>query len=183
MRKFSMIALLTVMALVLVACGDTGDSASDANSAQNLQPNLPEYTVTTSDSLEDAITAAAGAAALGSGNVPLAAGIARAEVVVQCLKDAGVADARAYVQKSPTNIVPESGVSFVLNQSRLTTNLVNCLTTTGGDISAQAVVIEPCPGSGEFTRNEEEFIYMYIGVGTDICGKFQQHFTNLESGT
>ena len=183
MRKLSLLILLLTMALVVAACNSTGDSQDDAASAQNVQPNLPGYTVTTSDSLEDAITAAAGAGALTTGNVPLAAGIARAEVVLQCMKDAGAVDARAYVQNNPSGVVPEGGVSIVLNTTRFNRNLLGCLTTTGGEISAQAVTIEPCTGSGDFTYSGESFNYVYVGVGDDVCGKFNQHFTNLKNGT
>lgn len=180
MRKFLTLIAFLLLAVAVSACQPTGDTSEDAASAQNVQPNISGYTVTTSDSLEDAITAAAGAAALSGGNVPLAAGIARAETVLQCMKDAGAADARAYVQQNPDGVVPQAGASLIVNKTRFNRNLVACLTTTGGEMSAQAVVIEPCTGSGEFNFLDEEFSYLYIGVGDDICAHFNNHFASME---
>lgn len=173
---------LFVLMLALAACGDTGDTRSDPEAAQQLQPNITGYTRSNADSLVDAITAAGAGASLTTGNVPAAAAIAKAEAVVQCLQDRGAVDASVYVETSPANIVPEAGVSVIINQTRVNQNLLSCLTLgqTEG-ITAQGVTIEPCTSSGNFTYKGDNFTYVYIGVGDNLCGFFAQHFASIQA--
>ncbi len=174
--------ILLVVILALAACGTTGDTRNDAEAAQQLQPSITGYTRSNADSLVDAITAAGAGASLTSGNVPAAAAIAKAEAVVQCLQDRGAADASMYVETSPASIIPEAGVSIVINQTRVNQNLLSCLTTSQTDeITAQALTIEPCTGNGNFKFKGDDFTYMYIGVGNNLCGFFAQHFASVSA--
>jgi hypothetical protein len=181
-RKLGMLALgLSVM---LAACTPTGDTSNDAASAQNLQPNISGYNITNSNSITDALTTAGAGAALASGNAPVAAAIAKAEAVLQCMQDTGAIDARVYVEAAQTGVIPETGASVVINSTRVNRNLFNCLTTgrtTDPGITAQAVEIVPCTGSGEFTYQGEKFTYLYIGVGDRLCGFFNQHFESIKA--
>ena len=184
MRKTLLISLMiTLLAVLISACQPTGDTQADTASAQNLQPNIVGYTTSNADSLVSAITTAGAGAALTTGNAPLAAAIARADTVIACLRSAGAVDARTYLQNAATNIIPEAGVSIIINQTRVNRNLLACLTTTGdsGLFSQQAVTIEPCTGSGNFRFQNEEFTYIYVGVGSGICGFFSQHFDSIRA--
>lgn len=182
MRK--LFVLLLLLAVVLAACDDTGDRAADETSAQSLLPTINGYTTYESTELQDSITAAGAGAALASGNVPLAAGIARADAVIDCLQFRGAVAAQAYVETQPQELVPEAGAVFILNTTRLAENLVSCLTQTGPDNpSALNVQVEPCAEGGSFRFGEEDFSYMYIGAGDRLCGFFEQHFSNLGATT
>jgi hypothetical protein len=177
MKKGLSVLLILLMGAFLVAC-DTTDTAQDAAAAQQVQPNLAGFERSNADSVTDAITRIGAGATLTTGNAPGAAAIARMEQVLQCFQDVGAVDASIYVQQNVTDVVPDAGLSIVLNQTRMNRNLINCLTTTGGDdgIDAQAVNIQPCAQSGNFTYQEEDFAYAYIGVGNTICTEFDAHF-------
>jgi uncharacterized lipoprotein YajG len=179
---FKLIALLIIL-LMLAACGTTGDTRNDAEAAQQLQPNITGYTKSNADSLIDALTAAGAGASLTSGNVPAAAAITKAEAVVQCLQDRGAADASMYIETSPASIIPEAGVSIVINQTRVNQNLLSCLTTgQTEEITAQALTIEPCTANGNFKYKGDDFTYIYVGVGNNLCGFFAQHFASVSAG-
>jgi hypothetical protein len=172
--------LLFVLAFALVACDDTGDRAEDETSVQNLMPNIVGYTTYESDNIQDAIITAGAGAALTSGNAPLAAAIARADFVLDCLRDRGAVDAQMYVETQQSSIVPQAGAVLILSQTRLERNILSCLTETG-PAGAQSLTlsIEPCADAGSFTRNDETYSYLYVGAGGDLCGYFVQHFDNL----
>lgn len=172
--------ILILLAVFIAACGPTGDTATDETSAENLLPNISGYTATQTNSVITALTAAGAGAALTGGNVPVAVALERTDKILQCLQERGAVGARVYVEQNPTSIVPEAGAAVVLNQTRFNRNLLSCLVegSTSG-FSTQSVTIEPCTGSGNFTFRDEEFAYIYVGVGPNLCGYFSQHFTNL----
>jgi hypothetical protein len=181
MKKFH-ILLLPVLLVVLVACGNNNQTSADAAAAQQLLPNIVGYTASDVDSIVDALTKAGAGGALASGNVPAAAAVARAEVVIQCLQDKGVVGGKSYLQQVATDLIPQAGVAVVINQSRLNENLLGCLLTGGNTgFSAQAVTIEPCAMSGSFSFQNNSYAYIYVGVGDEICGYFAQHFTSLSA--
>ncbi|MCU0513693.1 MAG: hypothetical protein MUE40_14130 [Anaerolineae bacterium] len=175
--------VMCLLVLVLAACTPTGDTRNDGAAAQQLQPNVTGYTVSNADSLTDALTTAGAGAALTGGNVPAAAAISRAEAVLQCMQDAGAADARIYVETRPAGIIPETGASVVINTTRVNRNLLSCLLSgpQAQNFSAQAVQIVPCTGSGNFRYQGEEFTYLYVGVGDRLCGFFNQHFEAVKA--
>jgi len=173
--------VLLILVLVVAACGPTGDSASDSVSAETLLPNINGYARTDTVNLQDAITAAGSGAALTSGNAPLAAGIARIDVMVDCFREVGAVAANSYVESSPSDIIPKAGIVAVINQTRVESNLLACALTTGGDASAQAVGgIEPCGASGSFVYRENNITYVYAATNPELCGLFQGHFTSVE---
>lgn len=175
--------LALFLSFALAACGDNNQTKNDTNAAQRLLPTINGYTATDADSLVDAVTAAGAGASLTTGNLPLAAAIARGETVLQCLQDKGAAGGRTYVQTNPTDIVPQAGAVFIINQTRVNQNLLSCFLTTGAQAQgarAQAVSIEPCGEGGNFTFENNEYAYLYVGVGSEICGYFAQHFSNLK---
>lgn len=179
MNKKLIIGLMIIMALVLAGC-DTGDSATDATAAQNLQPNFTDnYTSYEGGNMLDTMSDAAGAAALASGNVPLAAAIERAGTIIGCLEDRGAVSARGYLETSPSGIVPQGGVSLVINDDRVATNLLGCA-AEGPSVGAQSLV-EVCTDTGTFTFSGENFTYLYFGSGENFCAAIQQHFGNLTS--
>lgn len=181
MRKIALI--MAVLMMVLAACDNinTTDSRTDVESAQNVMPNLANYTVADMDSWADLATTAASGAALTSGNAPLAAGILRAEQVVQCLQDTGSLSAQSYIENQPQGIIPQAGAVMIVNQTRLNQNLLACLLTTGqeGGMTTQSIQIQPCTGAGTFQYQEDDFSYLYIGVGDGLCNAFSQHFQSL----
>lgn len=174
----SILVVISIIALTLAACTPTGDDTSQPEAAQNLLPNINGYNANSVSNVVSAFTTIAAGASATTGNIPLAAGIARAEVVVNCLQNTGSIAANTYIEASPANIVPEVGMAVVINETRLSNNLLACLLDAGP--AAQAVVIEPCVGNGSFTFNGDRVSYVYVGVGERLCGFFAQHFSNLE---
>ncbi|MCB9460898.1 MAG: hypothetical protein H6670_14695 [Anaerolineaceae bacterium] len=180
MRKFVTIPVLVLMLIVASACQTIG-TANDATSAQRFLPNIVGYTATDADSLVDAITTAGAGAALTSGNIPAIAAIQRADAMIQCLQETGSIAGKVYTQDQWTDIVPEAGVSIVVNRTRVNQNVIACLSSTGGGLTTQSVRVEPCARTGDFTVNGEDFTYIYVGVGNNICGLFQLHFNNVQA--
>ncbi len=172
LRKSVLLLGVVLLAVVLAAC-ETGDSASDSASAQNVQPNIEGYTIQTFDNYSDALAAVAGTGALASGNIPLAAGIERLSTALECLQDVGAVSANIYT-RSGDNIIPQVGVSLVVNQTRVERNILACLTET--PLSAQGVEIQMCPTTGNFSYEGEEFYFAYFGVGDQICEAFSTHY-------
>jgi predicted small secreted protein len=175
MKRALSLLLILLVAMVLSAC-DTTDTAQDASAAQQVQPNLAGFERSNADSITDAISRIGAGATLTTGNAPGAAAIARMEQVLQCFQDVGAVDASIYVQQEVTNMIPDAGLSIVLNQTRMNRNMIACLTNPDGGFSAQSLQIQPCAQSGNFTYQEEDFAYAYIGVGDTICTGFNAHF-------
>lgn len=178
-KQVTIVALLLLITSVLTACGvKTNDTKNDVSSAQNVQPRLAGYEVRDVDNIVDAFSTALGASALATGNIPLAATIERVNSGLGCLQEAGALSGQLYIQNENVQIVPQGGVVVVGNVDRIQRNLLSCVTS---GFSAQSVLeIQPCFQTGEFTYNNENFVYMYGGAGAGICASFQTHFvTNL----
>jgi hypothetical protein len=181
MNRWLVWSLVIGIALVSAACQPTNQTRNDAAAAQQLQPNITGYTVTNADSIVDTLTTAGAGAALANGAAPVAAAIAKAEAIMQCMQGVGAVDARIYVESNPQGVIPESGASIVLNQTRFNQNLLSCLTTgQTTSFAAQAVTLEPCTGTGTFTYQNENFTYLYVGVGDNLCGYFANHFESIK---
>lgn len=174
---------LILAAFVLAGCGsNTSQTRNDGVAAQQLLPAIAGYTASNVDSLVDALTAAGAGASLTTGNLPVAAAIARAETTLQCLQDRGAVGGQSYVQQVLSDLVPEAGVVVIVNNDRLGENFLGCLLTAGSErFSAQAVQIQPCAQAGTFTHENNNYSYVYVGVGDALCGYFVQHFTSLNA--
>lgn len=176
--RLRLLALITIIAFVLVACEPSGDTTTDALSAQNQQPALVGYQTTDLDVAGDALLAAAGGSAVATGNVPLAAAIQRGDALLQCLQDTGAASGLMYVEENPPLLVPQVGASLVVNKTRVQRNIFSCLTELG--FGAQSALdIEPCAAHGEFTVDGDEFFFAYVGIGSGICLGFEEHYASF----
>lgn len=173
--------MIVLAAFALAACNPTGDTSSDATSAQNLQPALTGYQVQNVDNVLDAFATTAGAGAVASGNVPLAATIERVNTLLQCMQDVGAVSGSIYLQSENISFgIPQAGVSIVVNKTRVERNFLSCLTQQ--PFSAQAVLdIQPCAESGSFIFEGQEYYYAFAGAGSGICAGFYTHFQNYDS--
>ncbi len=174
------LACLLIAIMLLAACGDTGNEADDAKSAQRLLPNLVDFSASDIDATVDGAFAAVGGAALMGGQFGLTAVIAKAEQILQCFQDRGALAARYYQQSDTSLTSPRVGASLVINQSRVNQELVNC--ALGGqedESSAQTFSIEPCASAGTFAYEGDTISYVYVGSHPDVCDVFQLHFDNL----
>ena len=180
MKTLRLAGWLSLMMLALAACGTTGNISGDAQSAQRLLPNLAGFTVTDVDTSIDGAFAAAGGAALVSGQVAITAAIAKVEQVLQCFQDRGAIAARFYNEANPDSIVPLVGAVLVINQSRVNQELINCI--LGGQeapASAQTIAIEPCASAGTFNYQGDTVSFVYVGSHSSVCALYEQHFNNL----
>ena len=184
MKLPRVVALLALMLPLLSACGDTGNEADDAKSAQRLLPNLVDYSASDIDATVDGAFAAVGGAALMGGQFGLTAVIAKAEQILQCFQDRGALAARYYQHSDTSLTAPKIGASLVINQSRVNQELINC--ALGGqedNASAQTFSIEPCASAGTLNYEGDTISYVYVGSHPDVCDVFQLHFDNLASAS
>ncbi len=178
------LACLLMAIMLLGACGDTGNEADDAKSAQRLLPNLVGFSASDIDATVDGAFAAVGGAALMGGQFGLTAVIAKAEQILQCFQDRGALAARFYQHSDTTLTAPKIGASLVINQSRVNQELVNC--ALGGQeegASAQNFSIEPCASAGTLGYEGDTISYVYVGSHPDVCDVFQLHFDNLAAAS
>jgi hypothetical protein len=187
MKRIGLFLLVGLIALLTAACGATGNtnnSSTDAEAAQNLQPNIAGYNVTTVDTVTDALAKLGVGAGVLTGDGALVALVTRAESTLQCFQDKGAIDAKAYSEANAASLsLPESGLSIVINNSRLTQEALGCLTGSGSTQRPMAQAIQPCVATGQFTYRSNSYTYVYVGLGDQLCGYFQQHFENLTRGS
>lgn len=175
MQKRMTLILLAIVALLIAACNtQTEGEAGDTTSAQTLQPNIAGYEVRDVDNIVDGFSTAIAASAVTSGNVPLAVAIERINTTLECLQDTGAISGQIYIQQEDVQVVPQGGTSIVVNLDRVQRNVFGCVTDQ--PLSAQSLSIEPCFQTGQFTYEEQTFVYMYAGAGANICAAFQTHF-------
>ena len=184
MRKPFSLILIGLAAMLMAACsiGNTNNKSTDPQAAQNLQPNISGYQVTSVDNVTDALAKLGMTAGTLQGNPLLVAFVSRAESTLQCFQDKGAVDAKAYSQlniSDPLN--PQAGMSIVINQDRVTQEALGCLTGSSANQRTMAQAVEPCVSTGQFTYSNNNYTYVYVGVGDQLCGYFQQHFDNLQS--
>ena len=172
MRQSKILVLLMVLALALAAC-QTSDTNNQATSAQSLQPTITGFRVESGDNVIQTFTTTVATGSLATGNVPLAAAIERVGTALTCLTDAGAIAGNVYVQ-DPAGVIPQTGLSIIVNRTRVERNILGCVADL--PFSAQAVELEPCAETGNFTYQNEEFYYVYVGIGSELCGAFNQHF-------
>ena len=180
MKLLHLLAIMSLVLPLLAACSDTGNVANDANSAQRLLPNLAAYSATDVDTTVDGAFAAVGGATLISGQIGIAAALAKAEQILQCFQDRGALAAKFYRQSDSTITAPKIGGAMVINQSRISQEMINC--ALGGQedtASAQTFSIEPCASAGTFEYEGDNISYVYVGSHPDVCAVFQLHFDNL----
>ncbi len=180
MTTLRLLALFSLALPLLAGCGDTGNEANDANSAQRLLPNIVNYSASDVDTTIDSAFAAVGGAALMGGQIGITAAIAKVEQVLQCFQDRGAIAARFYQESDTTLTAPKVGGALVINQTRVNQELINC--ALGGQedsASAQAFSIEPCASAGTISYEGDTVSYVYVGSHTDVCAAFQLHFDNL----
>ncbi|MDE2818236.1 MAG: hypothetical protein OXI40_00720 [Chloroflexota bacterium] len=176
-------ALMLILAFI-TACSDTGNTSTDALSAQRLLPNLADYTATDVDTTIDGAFAAVGGAALVGGQIGITAFVAKAEQILQCFQDRGALAAKFYSKSQPGNAVPQVGAVLVINQSRINQEMINC--ALGGQeesLSAQSLNIEPCASAGTIGYQGDTISYVYAGSHPDVCALYQLHFDNLAKQT
>lgn len=169
-----------VMLMAISACSDTGNTSTDALSAQRLLPNLADYTATDVDTTLDGAFAAVGGAALVGGQIGITAFVAKAEQILQCFQDRGAIAAKFYSKTNAGSTIPQVGAVLVVNQSRINQEMINC--ALGGQeeaVSAHSLNIEPCASAGTITYEGDTISYVYAGSHPDVCALYQLHFDNL----
>lgn len=178
MRKALFLIGLMTMALLLAAC-ETGDSAADPESAQNLQPPLNGFDQEVANDLLENFAAIAGTGSAATGNIPAAAALERINSTLTCLEDVGAVSAVIHRQQNP-GAIPQTGVTLIVNQTRVEENILSCVTQL--PFSAQSLdSIEICTQTGNFTNAGDSYFYGYIGFGTDFCDQVSTYFSGLES--
>ncbi len=175
----SIVLIIGVLLMALLAGCQTGDTASDPAAAQSFVPaTLPGYNVTAATDILAELEKVGVGASVVTGNVPLAAAIAKLEGMISCYRNVGAIEARLYTEAKPNTIIPKIGVLAVINTTRLQRNLLSCAVSLGTDgVGAQAVgEIQLCASSGSKEVNGESLQYIYAATSPELCATFQQPF-------
>ncbi len=182
--------MLMIAVLLVAACSriglpggavvpTTGDTASDASSAQQFVPDLPGYISTDATSISSAISTISGGASILSGNPISAAMIAQIDGMISCYQNVGAVAAKVYAQPDIATLaqgqIPTVGALAVINQDRLVNNFLPCALGSGRGMSAQSVAPQPCANSGSFQVNGETLWYLYAATNQDLCAAIAQH--------
>jgi hypothetical protein len=173
------VVLILVLSVIAACTPNTSQTVNDPVAAQQLMPNIVGYTANEVTDVVAALSTAASAASLAGGNLPVAGALNRAETLLRCLQERGAVSGRSYLQQNITNIVPEAGVVVIINNDRVAENFLACLAAAPRPMTAQTVTIEPCAEAGSFTFQNNNFSFVYVGVGNELCGYFSTHFNNL----
>lgn len=174
MQKF----IVLLIGALLAGCA-TGDTTSDPAAAQNFVPaSLPGYNVTAATDILAELEKVGVGASVVTGNVPLAAAIAKLEGMISCYRSVGAIEARLYTEQKPSNIIPKIGVLAVINTTRLQRNLLSCAISLGTDgVGAQSVSpVQLCASSGTKQVSGETLQYIYAATAPELCATFQQRF-------
>jgi hypothetical protein len=180
------VVILMMLTLLLAGCEvagnlagvvpTTGDTAADASAAQRFLPNLSNYGYTATDatSISSAIASVGGSASLITGDPIAAAMINQIDSMIQCYGRVGAVAARIYTEANIGSVlqgqIPRIGVLAVINQDRVADNFLQCALRQEG-LRAQAAV-EPCGGSGSFSRDGETLHYLFAATNPDLCTLF-----------
>lgn len=171
------ILLMLVLALTLAACDSVAQptgSANDSGSAANIMPSIQGFTTVDTVEVQDAL-AAAGISGSALTAPVAAAAIARLDQFADCLRDVGAFSAKVY-----TNVGQVSfGVLAVVNEERLSENLLACTVNPGGARAQRSITVEPCVGSGRITFQGVSYSYAYVASDPNLCSTFQTHFNNI----
>jgi len=154
----------------------TGDTAADASSAQRFLPNLSNYGYTSieASSISSAIASVGGSASLLTGDPVAAALIGQIDGMIQCYQSVGAVAARIYTESDLSGAlqgdIPKVGALAVINQDRLANNFLQCAVLPG--MRSQSAGVEPCLGSGTFSRDGETLHYVYAASNPELCSLF-----------
>ncbi len=160
------IVCAAICALTLSACSA---AVTKDTSTQSLLPNLPDYNVSDTTNIQDAIAKVAGGSALVAGQPEAVALIAGVNSLVSCYQKAGAIEGRTYVNKSdPTT----AGVLIIVNKNALTDpqTIISCVAPKGA--GAQSIMIQPCAKAYTLNKDNNQFYIAYAGTNDKICSAF-----------
>ncbi|MBE0689493.1 MAG: hypothetical protein IH587_05155, partial [Anaerolineae bacterium] len=90
-----------------------------------------------------------------------------------CYEGVGAVAARIYTESNLSGAlqgeVPKVGALAIINQDRLVNNFLQCAVAPG---FSQQAALEPCLGSGTFSRDGETLHYVYAATNPDLCSLF-----------
>ncbi len=172
MRQAKFLILLLLVVLAAAACDQlsqpTGDTANDAQAAQNQLPAFQQYTSTDADNIKDALTRAMQVGSLASGNIIAAGLIDRLNIMADCLGSVGALAGRVYTGATP----PVAGLLVVINNDRLTNNFLPCAINPGAQAQEGRQALQPCSKTGSYTDNGVSYSYIYAATDVSMCGAF-----------
>jgi hypothetical protein len=166
---------ISLCAIFVSACSALGGSKD--TSAENLVPNLPDYTITNTTDIQDAISKVAGGATILSGQPEVTALIAGINTLATCYEKAGAIEGRTFVNKTdPTT----AGVLFIVNKNALT-NPATLLSCAGSKaLGAQSVMIQPCAKTFTLNKDNNQFYVAYAGTNNTMCSAFCSNITGCQ---
>lgn len=168
------VLLLLALVMLATACDQiaqpTGDRADDNSAAQNQLPSFASYTSTDASNVKDALTRALQVGSLGSGNIIAAGMIERLNTMADCLGNVGALAGRVYSSITP----PAAGLLVVINNERLTNNLMQCALNPGAQAQNEGrQAVQPCASNGTYTDNGISYSYVYAATDPSMCGAFE----------
>ncbi len=162
----SLVGLITVITAVLLsACGQS----SGGTTAASLLPNLPDYQVSDTQNLQDAIAKVAGGAAVLAGQPEAAGAVVGVNALVTCYQKAGAIQSRSYVNKTD---VLKAGVVVIIDRNAVTDpkTFLSCVAPSGPSIRAPS--IQPCGKAYTLNRDNNQFYIGYAATNPEVCQAF-----------
>lgn len=178
-QKLRFVGLLMIVALMaLTACdsiGQTsGQSSSDAQAVQQFFPTVSGYSSVSSQSITNAFSMVTGGASLATGNILGSVAINRINSMIDCYRDVGAAEAKVYTQLNFQQ--PVIGALAIVNQNRVASNFVSCATDGAIGGRSQSAQPQPCTGGGSFSKDNNQYLYIFVASDQALCTEFNAHF-------
>lgn len=172
---------LILVTLLVTACGVVGGgNPPKDNAAASMMPNLPDYTVSNTLDIQEAIAGVAGATSLAAAQPQFTAMITAANALAKCYQAAGAVEGRVYVNKAEP--ITKSGVIFIINKNVLTNPLtfLSCMPGGGGGSTIQSD-LQPCAKAYEVNTGTNTFYIGYVATDTSVCEAFCNQLTACNS--
>jgi hypothetical protein len=166
-HKAARLAALTVVLALITACG--GNVTRD-DSAANLLPALPDYNVTNTTNITEAVTNAASGAALAAGQAQFTAAIKVIGDLATCYQKAGAIEGRTYTLKSNPF---KAGFIVIVNRNKALdpATLAGCLPFGGASVPSPNEY-EPCFDTYTLPKGGNEFYILYGATSPQVCKAF-----------
>lgn len=165
--RYALIGLIGT--LIMAACN--GGSPVKDTSAQNLLPNLPDYTTNSILDIQQVLSQTSSGASLLTGNAPLAGAIQVINGVTACYQKAGAIEGRTYINNADAT---KAGVVFVVNKTALTSpeNFMQCVLPGVSARRSAVPELTPCLFSYTLDKNNTSFYLAFAATDNAVCQQF-----------
>jgi hypothetical protein len=163
---FKRILLLSLIAvLALTAC------QTQAGSARDMLPDVPNTTVVEGQTVTQFLAKLADGAALATANPQLIPLVQRVEASLTCYQDLGAVALRTYTDKQ---FPLSAGIVAIMDRKALSdpANFANCVLGSAQGAGAARPAIQPCTKSYTLKKDDNEFYIAFLATTQEMCQAF-----------